>query len=268
MVLHDLTRSYSCRHVLARTASTPFRRHHTVVQSITRLNFVSASRRTLVRPDARTYTTFQAANIVYSDPNRSDLFYHLMYAPSASSQEQPIFALSFLEVAPPDLDSPAVIGWLPAQTYLTDVPQTPEEQTRSQEPTLEDFVPNPKFVEALQDTVRHVLKEGLDEIWENGAKQIQAGWMHINDQRNIPALGRVGDPDDIIGSVLVEDSKIKAETYQPMPSYRLCTSDGILQLTPGLAKHLRENLLQQTKESAGAASAKDSEEETKIKRDQ
>lgn len=28
------------------------------------------------------------------------------------------------------------------------------------------------------------------------------------DSRNIPALGRVGDPDDIIGSVLVEDSQV------------------------------------------------------------
>ena len=37
-----------------------------------------------------------------------------------------------------------------------------------------------KFVELLHDTVRHVLKDGLDEIWENGAKQLQEGWMHIN----------------------------------------------------------------------------------------
>ena len=75
------------------------------------------------------------------------------------------------------------------------------------------------------------------------------------DQRNIPALGRIGDPDDIIATVLVENStvrlqlallfafyslhtKILPETYQPMPSYRICTSDGILQLTPGLADHL------------------------------
>lgn len=28
------------------------------------------------------------------------------------------------------------------------------------------------------------------------------------DDRNIPALGRIGDPDDIIASVLVEDGKV------------------------------------------------------------
>lgn len=32
------------------------------------------------------------------------------------------------------------------------------------------------------------------------------------------------------------------DTYQPMPSYRLCTSDGVLQLTEGLAKRLLEVL--------------------------
>ena len=80
------------------------------------------------------------------------------------------------------------------------------------------------------------------------------------DQRNIPALGRIGDPDDIIATVLVENSKVRLqlalffasyslhtkilpETYQPMPSYRICTSDGILQLTPGLADHLRRALV-------------------------
>ncbi|KAJ7253066.1 hypothetical protein B0H12DRAFT_1117304 [Mycena haematopus] len=80
--------------------------------------------------------------------------------------------------------------------------------------------------------------------------------MHIHDERNVPALGRIGDPDDIIASVLVEDGEvgaqctipdsasdyscqIRAETYQAMPSYRICTSDGPTQLTPGLAQKLR-----------------------------
>ena len=40
--------------------------------------------------------------------------------------------------------------------------------------------------------------------------------------------------------------QIKAETYQPMPSYRLCTADGVLQLTPGLSSYLKRVLLAQT----------------------
>lgn len=90
--------------------------------------------------------------------------------------------------------------------------------------------------------------------------------IHLNtcvDSRNIPALGRIGDPDDIIASVLVQDSKVRSyvpsrgvdllsiplvfdqilpDTYQAMPSYRFCTADGPTQLTEGLAKKLRSIL--------------------------
>lgn len=31
----------------------------------------------------------------------------------------------------------------------------------------------------------------------------------ITDQRNIPALGRIGDPDDIIASVRVEEGRVR-----------------------------------------------------------
>jgi hypothetical protein len=88
------------------------------------------------------------------------------------------------------------------------------------------------------------------------------------DERNIPALNRVGDPDDIIATVLVQDSKVRphisfsvsilvyshlyqkiiAETYQAMPAYRVCTADGVTQLTDGLAKKLKEILEQKVAE--------------------
>ena len=73
------------------------------------------------------------------------------------------------------------------------------------------------------------------------------------DMRNVPALGRIGDPDDIIASVMIEDGQashvftlpmlidvyqIMAETYSKMPSYRLFTTDGPPKLTEGLARRL------------------------------
>ncbi|KAI9445614.1 hypothetical protein F5148DRAFT_1254843 [Russula earlei] len=63
--------------------------------------------------------------------------------------------------------------------------------------------------------------------------------MHIHDERNIPPLNRIGDPDNILASVCVEDGKILPETYQAMPSYRLCTVRGVTQLTEGLASKLQ-----------------------------
>jgi len=99
-----------------------------------------------------------------------------------------------------------------------------------------------KFLDILHSAIKEGLKEGVDEIQKATAIQAMDGWMHIHDQRNIPALNRIGDPDDIIGTVLVENSEILPETYQPMLAYRLVTSDGLMQLTPGLAKKLQDTL--------------------------
>lgn len=45
-------------------------------------------------------------------------------------------------------------------------------------------------------------------------------------------------------SVFTTHTKILAETYQAMPAYRICTVDGVTQLTEGLAKKLKELLEQ------------------------
>ncbi|KAK0485029.1 hypothetical protein IW261DRAFT_1394538 [Armillaria novae-zelandiae] len=164
----------------------------------------------------------------FSDPTRPDLFYHLIYPNSGS---EPIFAVSFLPYAPLTPDSPTIIGWLPAQGT-------------GEESGLNDFTENHKFRDVLHQAIQDGLREGVDEVQQNGATQLQNGWMHIHDERNIPPLGRIGDPDDILASVLVEDGKILATTYQPMPAYRFCTSHGVMQLTPGLNQKLR-SLLEQ-----------------------
>ncbi|KAM5533009.1 hypothetical protein V8D89_013351 [Ganoderma adspersum] len=165
----------------------------------------------------------------FADPDRSDLFYHLFTPPTSLSSAHPVFALSFLPTPPPSVVSSSVIGWLPASG-------------EGEGAGLNDFVENDHFREVLHEAIQSALHDGVDEVQKNGAIQTQEGWMHIHDNRNLPALGRIGDPDDIIASVRVENGEILAETYQPMPSYRLCTADGVLQLTDGLATRLVEIL--------------------------
>lgn len=125
-----------------------------------------------------------------------------------------------------------------------------------------------QFLQVLHDTIRHHILE--DEIWVNGAIQAQSGWMHIFgapshplpshpvvfsydlpclflcsfgiDQRNPPPLGRIPDPNDIIGSVRVEDGKMLPDTYAPMPTYRLATGDGVCTLTERLMERVVERL--------------------------
>jgi hypothetical protein len=95
------------------------------------------------------------------------------------------------------------------------------------------------------------------------------------DERNIPPLNRIGDPDDILASVRVENGKVKylpepslsvisltngdlqilAETYQAMPSYRVCTAHGVTQLTEGLASKLQCLLEMRAREESRAANA-------------
>ncbi|KAK7461109.1 hypothetical protein VKT23_009035 [Stygiomarasmius scandens] len=202
---------------------------------LTPVNFSAPGRRFLSSPSAE--PSSPADSTSFPDPSRPDLFYHLIYPPSPLSDILPVYALSFLPDSPPKPDSASIIGWLPAQAEGND-----------NEAGLNDFKENPKFRNLLHEAIQAGLREDIDEVQRNGAIQLREGWMHIHDDRNIPALGRIGDPDDILASVLVENSQILAETYQPMPAYRLATSDGITQLTPGLAQKLKEVLEKRIRE--------------------
>ncbi|KAF8718927.1 hypothetical protein AX14_011651 [Amanita brunnescens Koide BX004] len=196
-----------------------------------RANFHCSSRQRSNKPSASPGPTS------FRDPERPDLYYHLVGPPTPVSASQPAFALSFLPAQPKTTDARAIIGWLPAV-----LEQNGSMSQGQEEAGLNDFVENAKFREALHAAIRDGLREGVDEIQTNGAIQLQNGWMHIHDERNVPALGRIGDPDDILASVLVADGKILPETYQPMPAYRLCTQDGVTKLTPGLAAKLQSFL--------------------------
>lgn len=59
-------------------------------------------------------------------------------------------------------------------------------------------------------------------------------WLHIGDERNPPAWGRINFPEDIIGSVQLKDGHIQEGTYQPMPTHRIITNDGIFRLSEPL----------------------------------
>ncbi|KAF7319480.1 hypothetical protein HMN09_00286800 [Mycena chlorophos] len=167
----------------------------------------------------------------FADPTRADLHYHLIDPPTPFSSRIPAFALSFLEKPPSAASSSTIIGWLPAASFED-----------GQEAGLNDFKENAGFRAILHSAIQDGLREQVDDIQMNGATQLGNGWMHIHDERNLPPLGRIGDPDDIIATVLVEDGKIQPETYQAMPAYRICTSDGPTRLTGGLAQKLRSVL--------------------------
>ncbi|KAI8990933.1 hypothetical protein BDF20DRAFT_812385, partial [Mycotypha africana] len=65
-------------------------------------------------------------------------------------------------------------------------------------------------------------------------------WLHIGDERNPPAWGRINLPEDIIGSVELDEGTIKAGTFQRMPAHRLVTNNGLFRLSEPLMKTITE----------------------------
>lgn len=73
------------------------------------------------------------------------------------------------------------------------------------------------------------------------------GWIHVSDQRNPPDYGRIAWPEDIFGSVEVDgQGKFVGGdgNYQESGTYRVCTNEGVL----GLSPYLREKLVEKLKE--------------------
>lgn len=170
---------------------------------------------------------------VLQDPIRPSIYYHLIEAPNPISRELPAYAVSLLEKLPANPRSPTVMGWLLAASTRDD-----------QEAGIQDFLENNEFLNVVHEVLRSVIAQNRDERLESEAIQLGSGWMHINDDRNLPEVGRISRPDDIIASVRVEDGKMLPETYNPMPTYRICTTDGLTTLSPGLEEELIAKLRQ------------------------
>lgn len=83
---------------------------------------------------------------------------------------------------------------------------------------------------------RLLLNNVIDKSIQNSpahqalAAYLKNGNLHINDLRVPEQWGRVNDPEDIFGSVLVQDGKIKVGTFEPMFTHRLLSSNGIFKL--------------------------------------
>ncbi|KAF2139291.1 uncharacterized protein K452DRAFT_360547 [Aplosporella prunicola CBS 121167] len=75
----------------------------------------------------------------------------------------------------------------------------------------------------------------------------RGGWVHVSDLRNPPDYGRIAWPEDIFGSVEVDGAGQFVGlngNYQDAGTYRICTREGIL----GLSPYLRERLVERLKE--------------------
>ncbi len=120
----------------------------------------------------------------FSDPDRSDLFYHLIQPPNPVSSSNPVYAVSFLSTEISSPDSKAVMGWVPAETEgevsLIGFRENGEPRYIFERNDSVDTHISAIFKEILHEAIRKGLQEGVDDIQINGALQTHSGWMHVH----------------------------------------------------------------------------------------
>ncbi|OCF45851.1 hypothetical protein I317_00339 [Kwoniella heveanensis CBS 569] len=173
--------------------------------------------------------SFTSASSSSKDPSHPHLYYH---------QNHTHLSLSFLPHPPSSSRSKTVIGYLPSRP----------------DATLQDFKEEPRFLDVLHDAIKSGLEQGKAQsvIFEAETRPTD-GWIHITDERALPPAGRIGETEDLIGSVYVQEGKIVASTYSPLPTYRTVTPNGVLTLPKGLDEHLISILENIDEEERGSA---------------
>jgi hypothetical protein len=102
------------------------------------------------------------------------------------------------------------------------------------------FHPNPEFEKLLHSTFKKYVH--LDPSLQGLALSQKVGYMTLHDLRVFTPFGRVADPEDLLGSVLLDQGKIVPHSYDPMPTYRLLSSHGITELSDFMHEKLLQEL--------------------------
>lgn len=72
--------------------------------------------------------------------------------------------------------------------------------------------------------------------------QQQTGFLNIPDQRVFVPYGRIPEPEDILGSVRLQDGKVVENTYERMPTHRIISSNGVVELSEEMESILIDEL--------------------------
>lgn len=142
----------------------------------------------------------------------------------------------------------------------------------SEEIAPENFVDNREFISFLHNVVKDNISRDQELVHQ--ALIQKDGWLNIADKRSptyanrvchavrtsvwrpprdlsatrikrltyvlwAPCSSQVPDPEDIVGSVRLENGKMLPETYQPMPVHRLVTRNGLFKLSDPLMDALK-----------------------------
>ncbi|BEJ14922.1 hypothetical protein CspHIS471_0406890 [Cutaneotrichosporon sp. HIS471] len=193
------------------------------------LFFRPTARLAATRPRAQRLVRFSSTSLAAGttrDPAHPHLYYHASPPPPAAPQP---LILTFTPSRPTEF-----LSFLPLGT----APVLP-----TGGPDLTAFQEHPYFRNVFNAAIRDALDKGGNKGLEyEAARRGCDGYITIKDERAVPDHDRTGAPEDIIGSVFVHDGKIVSSTYEPLPTYRLVTTDGVCRLPDGLDAHLMSML--------------------------
>lgn len=192
-------------------------------------------RSSLLRLATRSLSSAASSNSIKSKLYPGLYYHRHPHSPQGTNA----FLVSYLPTPPPSLKfSPTTIGTLQhPKSRLTDGPPADEGVPPISPRTLTE---NPDFVRLVHEVIAMSL--GGDAWFQTQAKSMTSDThIHIADQRQPSDANRIPDPQDILGSVLVQSGQLVPASYEPNHvAYRLVTEAGLLQLPGGLQDKLRE----------------------------
>ncbi|KAI9205815.1 uncharacterized protein BJ171DRAFT_53351 [Polychytrium aggregatum] len=122
----------------------------------------------------------------------------------------------------------ALVGWVPKET-------APEPSSFAG-PSPRSFLENKEFQDVLHSTLEKYIH--LDVHTQDLARHQNIGHLNINDQRVFSPWGRVSDPEDIFGTVLLDQGRIVPGSYQRTGSHRVVSREGLFQLSDYMYEQL------------------------------
>ncbi|KAI9104829.1 hypothetical protein DFS34DRAFT_604677 [Phlyctochytrium arcticum] len=143
----------------------------------------------------------------------------------------PTNSLSFLssqDLKDRALVSKQIIGWV-----TKEVPSVDKLGPAS-------FKANREFEELIQEVLAEWVTH--DEGFQGLAQHQKVGFLNINDQRTPSPWGRVSDPEDILGTIQLDNGKLVSGSYEGMPTHRLVSGNGLFQLSELLHGKLLDKL--------------------------
>lgn len=111
---------------------------------------------------------------------------------------------------------------------------TPIGITDNPDSVHQSFQPDPAFVTSLHQFM--ATQCCRSEPLKSRAQILKTGWMNIRDERVPEVFNRCPEAEDILGVVRVEAGKMIEGSYEPMPSHRLWSPNGLFRLPHDLSQ--------------------------------